>query len=236
MAKVPDLLVSVRSVDEVDEIAGLADWIDLKEPSAGALGAVAPMIAVAAAKRIARTTSLSAAAGELRDWGHAESQGLCRCADVSVLKLGLSGLADDPHWPRLWTAAQRQIAAAGQQLAAVAYADEQAASAPSPEQVLEIALSTGARFLLVDTWNKAAGSLLDWMPAPRLAKLFSIAQASGVTTVAAGSLRRCHLAELPQEVIDVIAVRGAVCPDDRTGAVSRRLAAAFRAGLRGDVD
>ena len=56
----PKLLVSVRDVSEAEAaLAGGADWIDLKEPQAGSLGAVCPETALSLIHISAPTRPLS---------------------------------------------------------------------------------------------------------------------------------------------------------------------------------
>ena len=65
----PLLLVSVRDRAEAElAVLGGADWIDLKEPCAGPLGAVGQATAWRVAEAIPATIPLSAACGELCDW------------------------------------------------------------------------------------------------------------------------------------------------------------------------
>jgi hypothetical protein len=114
----------------------------------------------------------------------------------------------------------------------VAYADEHQADAPPPEAILDAAeslaaesasvdslavdsLSAGA--LLIDTFDKQAGSLFELLDATRLHALCQRARRLGMLVVLAGSLRRERLADALAFAPDYIAVRGAVCHPDRAG-------------------
>src|SRR5215213_5588834 len=115
------LLVSVRDAAEAEAaLEGGADWIDLKEPARGALGAVDASTAREVIACIAGRAPVSAAAGELADWRGAHSRELLEIAGVSHLKLGLAGCGGKA-WRSEWEAARIEIEAAGKQLAAVIY-------------------------------------------------------------------------------------------------------------------
>jgi uncharacterized protein (UPF0264 family) len=214
------LLVSVRSADEARAaLEGGADWIDLKDPARGALGAVDEVVARQAANVIAGRKPVSAAAGELLDWAAGEARGLLNVAGLSSMKLGLAGCRA-LDWRPLWRRAQGELAAAGVELAAVAYADSDAAESPPIAEVVELAASCNCRWLLVDTYDKTGQALTELIDDAALAGAFHAARRRGCRTVAAGRLRAAALAALPLESIDMIGVRSAACSGDRNGDVS----------------
>jgi len=66
----PGLLVSVRGPNEVEAaVQGGASLIDVKEPNRGALGQADDDVIAAVVKRVAGRQPVSAALGELIDWG-----------------------------------------------------------------------------------------------------------------------------------------------------------------------
>jgi uncharacterized protein (UPF0264 family) len=226
---VTQLLVSVRDTAEARAaLDGGADWIDLKEPANGPLGAVAATVARDVAGIVAGRASLSAAAGELIDWPHSVARDLLNVEGISQLKLGLSGVDDVGDWRHLWKTAQREIAAAGKDLVAVAYADAATARPPAPFDVLEAAAAANARWLLIDTFDKSAGMLLELFDGTQLRALFERAQSLGLTTAAAGRLTPAAIEALPLEVVDIVAVRSAACGGDRRGVVNTLSVAALR--------
>lgn len=215
----PLLLVSVRDEAEADAAAaGGADWIDLKEPAGGALGAVSRATAAAVTARIADQRRCSAAAGELGDWAAGSSRELARVAGLELLKLGLAGCRET-RWRTRWRAAHEEIQAAGKSLAAVIYADAELARSPAAAEVLDWTATTGARWCLWDTFEKRGGSLLVHVARDELRRQLRTARELGLKTVVAGSLRREMISSLPLEWIDMIAVRGAACEGGRTGTV-----------------
>ena len=155
------LLVSVRSVAEAEAaLRGGADWIDLKEPASGPLGAVDAEVARKVVAHARGRASVSAAAGELIDWPTSSSRELLQVEGISQLKLGLSECRDRT-WRDAWLAAQREIAAAGKELVAVIYADDVAAHSPAPAAVAALAIDAQCRWLLIDTFDKQGPTLLE---------------------------------------------------------------------------
>lgn len=225
------LLISIRSPEEAALAADAADIIDLKSPAEGALGAVSAYVAAAIGEAVGPPAIITAAAGELLDWPSSLSRELLAVRQISILKLGPAGAGHHADWTDRWRDAAAEIAAAGKRLAAVAYADHQAADAPSPAAVLELAIAARAPYLLLDTWDKQAGGLLDYQRPEELKRLFAAARQSGVRTVAAGSLKADDLSRLPQGVIDVVAIRGAACRGDRNRALCPDAIARFRHAL-----
>jgi (5-formylfuran-3-yl)methyl phosphate synthase len=214
-------------------LRGGADWIDLKEPLRGPLGAVDATVARGVVACLEGRAPVSAAAGELIDWPRAASRALLEVEGVTHLKLGLSKCCD-ADWRRRWLAAEAEIAAAGKELVAVIYADHVAARSPCPADVVDLAAASRCRWALLDTYGKSAGALGDFFDAQTLCGLLRSLRAAGKTTVVAGSLNLPSLAALPIDLIDMIAVRGAACGGDRQSAVSAEHVAQLRALLSAD--
>ncbi len=222
----PRLLVSVRDADEAEvALAGGADWIDLKEPLDGPLGAVSATRAREVVQCVAGRAPTSAAAGELADWPHAASRELCAVEGVSLIKLGLAGCRGT-DWRSRWRQAQHEIAAAGKQLVAAAYADHDAAQAPPPAAVLELAIQAHCPWVLVDTFDKRGGPLGDHL-APRELEAWLALARTACRTAVAGRLDRAAICRLPWELVDVVAVRGAACDGPRQARVDRERVAAL---------
>lgn len=222
------LLVSVRSVAEAEAaLRGGADWIDLKEPASGPLGAVDAEVTRKVVAHVGGRANVSAAAGELIDWPTSSSREFLQVEGVSQLKLGLSACRDR-KWHDVWLAAQREIAATGKELVAVSYADDVAAHSPAPADVAALAIDAQCRWLLIDTFDKRGPTLLECLAAPELCAIFQRVRRHGVTTAAAGRLTPAAIAELPLEAVDVVAVRSAACGGDRAGTVCADHVAALR--------
>jgi len=237
LSLMPGLLVSVRDVAETRAaMDGGADWIDLKEPRRGALGAVDAEMAAEVAKLLAGRLPLSAAAGELKDWPSESVDWLLDVEGIQWLKLGLAECATSDDWQNRWQQAAETIAAAGKQLVAVCYADASRAKAPSFDQIVAVAERQIAavaeqgkmHYLLIDTFDKKNGPLVASPAGSALEEWLQAARRASLSTVVAGGLSRENLACLPREGIDMIAVRGGVCAGERTGTVESELVSDFR--------
>jgi (5-formylfuran-3-yl)methyl phosphate synthase len=217
------LLVSVRSAAEAQiALDAGVDLIDLKEPRAGALGAVAPATAADVVRAIDGRTTLSMALGELRDRPR-----LPVPAGIHWAKLGLAGCAGRDDWRRSWAEAAAQLPA-GCGLVAVVYADFEACGAPPPDQVLREAELVGAKAVLVDTAVKNGRGLLDWWTADAVRRLAGDARALRMLSVAGGSLMAETIPQVAACGVDYVAVRGAACDGDRNGPISAARIAAIR--------
>jgi (5-formylfuran-3-yl)methyl phosphate synthase len=224
----PRLLVSVRNVAEASAaLRGGADWIDLKEPDRGALGAVDAATARDVVQCVAGRAPISAAAGELADWPTAAARELLTARGLSLLKLGLSA-CHGLDWKSQLQDAQREFTAADMQLVAVIYADHERAESPRPDEIIAFAAEANCPWVLVDTFDKAGGAVGDHFSPAELRALLQSVRKSGRRTVVAGSLTGATIAALPADLIDMVAVRGAACEGGRGGAVCERRVAGLR--------
>jgi len=209
-------------------IDGGADWIDLKEPLAGPLGAADAKVAEQVVEQVAGRRPISAALGELIDWADSPSRSLLDIEGITVVKLGLAGCQVRDNWKSLWNNAAKAVREFGKTLVAVAYADWQQAQSPPPSEVLAYSQANDCRFFLIDTFDKQRGSVFDHLSTFELQEILSQARSASLQFVVAGSLTHSSLAKLPLEGIDLVAVRGGVCEGERTGTVRRELVANFR--------
>lgn len=208
------LLVSVRSLDEARLAAAAGvDFIDLKEPGAGALGRLPDEVAreiVPWLRAQAPATRISATTGDLpsRDARAilARVDAVAACG-VDYVKVGvdqgpdalalLDALAAHPA-----TVVPVLLADAGVQRAQVARA---------------LALR---RFpaVMLDTAAKGHGSLLDRVDTAALAQFIAMVQHDGRTLAGlAGALRQDELPALRSLAPDFAGFRSAVCAGDRAG-------------------
>lgn len=232
MTRAIQLLVSVRDAEEAAEaVAGGADWIDLKEPRRGPLGAVDVATARDVVARVAGKAPVSAAGGELIDWRTGGARSLLHVAGLSHVKLGLAGCRG-ADWTQVWLAAQGEAAARGIGMVAVIYADAEAALAPPAVEVLMLAVDARCEWLLLDTFDKRSGTLLDALDAEPLRALLAAARAGGLSTAVAGRLTPELVRSLPPGEVDMVGVRSAACGGDRQGRVRRTAVATFCQSLR----
>lgn len=227
------LLVSVRNADEaglaLDAGAGL---IDVKEPSRGPLGMPDSSVVREVIAVVGGRVAVSVALGELLEIS--APVGPIVPAGVGYAKLGLAGCCDGSDWAERWEAVLATYSA-GVQRVAVVYADWQACRCPSPETILATANNCRCRTLLVDTFDKSKGRLLDHWPLADLGRFVERVRSAGLTIALAGSIDLPMVTSVLSLKPDWIAVRGAVCRGGREGqldfAKTRRLVEFVERGI-----
>jgi uncharacterized protein (UPF0264 family) len=211
------LLVSVRDAAEARlAVDAGVDLIDVKEPRAGPLGAATPQAVAEIAAVVAGARPLSVALGELRDFDPAQ---VPTVGGIGFAKLGLSLCAGRCDWPGRW---QQALAALPADMApvAVVYADHERARSPAARPILTQAVRLGCRAILVDTFDKEAGGLLDCWSPEQLEWLIVTAHAEGLLAVVAGGLTLSAIERVLPLAPDYVAVRGAACNAHRSGQIA----------------
>ncbi|QDS87326.1 hypothetical protein EC9_15040 [Rosistilla ulvae] len=210
------LLISVRSLAEavVASRFPLA-IIDFKNPAAGALGRCSDTILEGAARLRSNGLGFSAACGELCDL---QSDAFSLPGDFRFAKAGPSGIADAMQ---MRDAMQhfRSVLPETTTPVAVAYADHVEADCLPVESIVQLAIETKYRWLLIDTATKDGRRLQDWISIRRLTDLIGNCRANGIRTVFAGSLALQDLASLRSLGPDLLGIRGAVCTAGRSTAI-----------------
>jgi (5-formylfuran-3-yl)methyl phosphate synthase len=217
MPTMTGLLVSVRSAAEAETaLAGGADIIDVKEPRNGPLGPADPAVWDEVRSVVAGRAMTSAALGELLAEGieqlASQARGLC------FAKIGLAGCHSQRGWLARWFDVVNALPP-GVNPVPVAYADWPAAAAPAPSVALALAAQSPSRLLLIDTYDKTSGGLLDHLALDSLRELAQDASASQVRLVLAGSLHVAAIASLLALAPDYFGVRGAACRGGRSGTI-----------------
>ncbi len=216
------LLVSVRNADEarlaLDAGAGL---IDVKEPSRGPLGMPDSSVVREVVAVVGGRVAVSVALGELLEIS--APVGPIIPAGVGYAKLGLSGCGDRRDWVERWEAVLEAYPP-GVRRVAVVYADWQACRCPAPETIVAAASGQRCEALLVDTFDKSRGRLLDHWPLADLGRFVERVRSAGMAIVLAGSLDAAALTPVLSLEPDWIAVRGAVCRGGREGQLDAALA------------
>ncbi|MFO1064538.1 MAG: (5-formylfuran-3-yl)methyl phosphate synthase [Pirellulales bacterium] len=241
------LLVSVQNAAEAElaHECGV-DWIDLKNPSAGSLGApdrdtiqsVSKMTAesmtnASTAESISlsnhSTSTSSNPASVVKERCIVKSVALGEINDVdfriaresvapfAVAKVGTSGIGQLRD-AEAWSKLYDLYEKLGRgKLIAAAYADYERANAPSPEKILTWSATISAPYLLIDTFVKDGLGLPHWLEPQRLQKLIAAADRAGMGVALAGSLKLSDAQWIASLSPDYIAVRGAVCSGERNG-------------------
>ena len=215
------MLVSVRDVAEAREAlrAGV-DFIDLKEPAAGALGGLAPPVIreVVAALRAgnaeqdvggAHGPMISATIGDLPPDAlelileRAMAVGAC---GVDLVKVGLPGRGAAA------CAVLEALAALPLAIVPVLIADDGLDAA-----VIDAACAPAFAAVMADTQAKRAGSLLDLLGSETLVAFIDRAHVARRMVGLAGALRVADLPQLARLGPDFAGFRSAVCDGHREG-------------------
>jgi len=197
-------------------LEGGADVVDVKEPRNGALGAAEAVVWREVLDVLKGRVTASVALGELLD---DEVSALAREArGFSFAKVGLAGCAGRSEWRARWERVIEKLPA-GVEAVPVAYADWENAGSMQPVEILALAEESAARMMLIDTFDKSAGGLLDILPLEKLRGIARQVAKRGVRLALAGSL----VAESIERVLELapayIGVRGAACVGGRDGAI-----------------
>jgi (5-formylfuran-3-yl)methyl phosphate synthase len=222
----PALLVSVRNTSEaLAALTGGADVIDVKEPDRGPLGRADPSTIAAVVRAVAGRAPVTVALGELPDLMQCDDDTLVNMVpdEVTLIKIGLAGCREIANWQSLWRRMNKCIASRGHRPigpVAVIYADWRAAGAPSPDQVASAAIESRCPALLVDTWDKTAGSLFNHWPIDELRLFLKSARGADLPVALAGSLSGDDFTMAVGLNPELIAVRTAACDGGRAGTVA----------------
>lgn len=242
--QVPGLLVSVRSAAEArTALAAGCDVLDVKEPSRGPMGMADVAVIgeiVEQVRACKQATPVSVALGEAAEWSPAR-QPAPLPPGIAFLKLGTSQLGAGPAGARQFSAARDHIEGASlagrgfgppPRWIAVAYADYAAASAPTPEEILEIASACRCAGLLIDTFSKRGGGLRESLDQDRLETLAVQCRARGLMFALAGRLQAGDLPQVLASSPDLVGIRSAACrTGDRNGPIDSAAIRAFREAL-----
>lgn len=199
------LLASVKNLAEARIVleAG-ADIVDLKNPALGALGALPTEEVRTIVQALGGQRPLSATAGDLPMQPEIVEQAVRDMAATGVdyVKIGCFPGGD---WPSVF-AALAPLARAEHRLIAVLFGDDH------PELVWIARLAkAGFTGVMLDTRDKAAGSLTQRCPPDYLAAFTTAAREHGLLCGLAGSLRAVDIAPLLALAPDYLGFRGALC-------------------------
>ena len=199
-------LASVR--DEAEALIALragADLIDFKEPSAGALGALDPLLLAKAVGEIAARAKTSATIGDLPMEAGLLRDAVTRigAAGVDYVKLGVF-----PGEHAETAIAELAPEARKHNLILVLFADAM------PEfDAVTLAATIGAHGVMLDTMAKTGQSLLDNMEIEAIAEFVSRTRRHGLLAGLAGSLKPRHVAPLLTLEPSLLGFRSALCRD-----------------------
>jgi dihydroneopterin aldolase len=215
------MLASVRTLDEaLFALEAGADFIDLKEPSQGALGALDHAAVRVCVQAIGGRRPVSATIGDIVSMDPREMTAAVErmaATGVDYIKIGLF-----VH-PRVFDCVKALTVLADRaQLVAVIFADEPWSMDPSPSGrgagvrddliALTNALAdAGFAGAMLDTAHKTGKTLRDWRKDGELRDFVKTAGSLGLLTGLAGSLRKVDVPPLLKIEPDYLGFRGALC-------------------------
>ncbi len=210
------LLVSVRNLDEARLAAAAGvDFIDLKEPSAGALGSLPDAVAreiVPWLREHAPKALISATTGDLPSAPLGAVLARVDAVAASGVDYVKVGIDQQPGALALLDALAAHPAA----IVPVLLAD----AGVNRAQVARALALRRFPALMLDTAAKGQGSLLDRVDAAALAQFIAMVQHEGRCLAGlAGALRQDELPALRSLAPDFAGFRSAVCAGDRSGAL-----------------
>lgn len=221
------VLASVTSVAEAELalVAG-ADILDLKNPAAGALGALPAATIRAIVAHVAGRCCVSATIGDLPMVPEVIAAAVASMGALSVdiVKVGLFPGGDrDASLAALAAEASR-----GRRIVAVMFADQQ------PDfSLVGRARDLGLAGIMLDTADKSRGGLRHHLDPGRLAEFVTRAREAGLLTGLAGSLALADIPALLPLRPDYLGFRGALCRAGRTTELDGSLVRAVCAAVHG---
>jgi uncharacterized protein (UPF0264 family) len=198
-------LASVRSIPEAGQaLAGGADILDLKEPSAGALGAVPLTVSAAVVRLVAGRIPVSATIGDLPMEAHKLARAVTDRAatGVTFVKIGFFETARFQPCLEAIEGAPRGEA----RLVAVLFADRS-----PPVRRLDAIAAAGFSGVMLDTCDKGAGGLRFHATDGTLADFLAEARRLRLFAGLAGSLGLGDIGPLLALRPDYLGFRGALC-------------------------
>lgn len=221
-----NMLASVRSLDEaLMALEGGADFIDLKEPSRGALGALDHAAVRICVQTVSGRKPVSATVGDLPAMDpKAMVDAVERMAltGVDFIKIGFFA-----HARAFDCAMALSTLARSTRLVAVLFADEH-----YDLEMVESLARCGFAGVMLDTAHKTEKSLRDWRTRDELEAFIARGRNAGMLTGLAGSLRRGDIPALLAMAPDYLGFRGALCSNGaRTQGLDARLLAQIRGAM-----
>jgi uncharacterized protein (UPF0264 family) len=203
-------LASVRSAAEAELVlAAGADIVDLKEPDAGALGAVAPAVIRECLQSIGGRKPVSATVGDLPMAPRAVADAVTATAGLGVDTVKVGVLPEGDPWGCFDALRSLTLPA---DLVLVFFAD-----GPMDMDTVEAARASGAAGIMLDTAGKNSGSLTDHMPLGAIGGFVERARQAGLQVGLAGSLRNRQVRPLLELRPDLLGFRGALCENGSRG-------------------
>lgn len=221
LASAPLLLVSVvNGVEANAAFEGGADFIDIKNPAEGALGAPRPGVIADICRQYKGKKAISVALGEFPGKPSAAALVAMGAAQFQPDYLKIAFLEDATRAEIVTTLQEIRLGVAYVQpeaipVVAVAYADTLSSASWTLEDFITFAHEGGAQGCLVDTCVKNGTSLPQFLSAQQISEFIASCHDYELFCGLAGSLKPEEIGSLLTLGPDIIGVRSAVCGGDR---------------------
>ena len=220
------MLASVRDVNEARlALAGGCEWLDIKEPDAGALGRASATVVCAIVSLTANRVPVSATIGDCWDSPALIAPAVIAMAATGVdyVKVGIR--ARDVDSATL--AALRAASAEGRRVIAVCMAE-----APPATRDLAALAAVGVCGVMLDTIDKAGPRLTSLLHADALRAFVAEAHRLNLLAGLAGRLQVADIARLHDCGADYLGFRSALCAaGERRAGLDAQAFAEVRAAL-----
>lgn len=201
-------LASIKSLDEAKELETcLPDILDLKDPSAGALGALAIDDINAIVRWLDKRCLSSATVGDLVMKSNVISPVIFQWAetDLDYIKVGLF---EDIELENCLVQLKATLYTAPKPVIAVIFADQS-----YPDDIVDLVKQAGFIGVMVDTAEKNGQSLSSHWSAIDIQRFVKSANDKGLICGLAGALRIEDIDSLALTGADYLGFRSALCPD-----------------------
>lgn len=216
-------LASVTSVEEARLVIDVADIIDLKNPSQGALGALPHATVEAVVRYVDGHKPVSATVGDLPMVPEVLCEAVAAMAatGVNIVKVGFFGFDHHVDCAKALSVLTTQC-----NIVAVMFADQK------PEfSMIPVLADAGFHGVMLDTADKSVGGLRHWLDDPAIQQFVDMAVAADLLTGLAGALRSADISALSEINPDYLGFRGALCRNHVRHSVLEREKAIAIAGL-----
>ncbi len=203
------ILISVTSIAEAQiALDNGVDIIDLKDPSAGALGALPLPLIQSIVSYINRQKLVSATIGDLPMQADLILQRVMLLASTKVDYIKIGFFESSNFQPCL--DALQSVTQSGVKLIAVLFAEHS-----YPENLIEIIKKAGFVGIMLDTANKNGHTFLDYYSEKLRKEFAQKVLALDLTFGLAGSLKVQHIAIAKEINPTYIGFRGGVCDENK---------------------
>ncbi|MHA2379380.1 MAG: (5-formylfuran-3-yl)methyl phosphate synthase [Candidatus Thorarchaeota archaeon] len=218
MPNVTKLLVSPSDEnDAVEAVTGGADIIDVKDPTAGSLGAAVPELIRRVKKAVGESIPVSAALGDVPNLPGTVAQAAlgASMAGADYVKVGLHGTRSNEDAKEVLRSVVQTLDEFDCDSVTVAalYADHDRVGTINPIELPMIVQDMDVGVVMVDTAIKDGKTLFDFMSDAGVSKLIETSKKQNLEVALAGSLNGESFERAARLEPDIVGVRTAALSD-----------------------